>query len=81
MTHVRRIGWTAIGAVTAVLATAVPAVAEYPPDPNVLGKTVAPDTTIAFTGSDLAPLLWAASLLAVGLVLLFVGRRAASAKS
>ena len=78
--------WKLAGGVATVLATllvtAVPAVADYPPGANVRGEVVvrgqtvvSPGGSLAFTGSDLAPLLWAITLFAVGLVLLSVARR------
>jgi hypothetical protein len=68
----------AIAAFT-VLTTATAALADYPPSPSVLGKTVqtvAPEHGLAFTGYD--TILWLGALIAlltVGSALLYWSRR------
>jgi hypothetical protein len=73
------------GAAATVVVTAAVALADYPPPtskPQVKGKvvhpnTVAPGRALAFTGSDLLPLVAAVVvLLVVGTALLYWSRRA-----
>jgi hypothetical protein len=73
-----------VGAAATLVVTAAVALADYPPPtspPHVKGKvvhpsTVGPDAGLAFTGSDLLPLLAAfVVLLVVGAALLYWSRR------
>jgi LPXTG-motif cell wall-anchored protein len=66
-------------AVVGLVATAGAALADYPPDGQVKGKTihtVAPNRAIAFTGSNTMVLLAVvAVLLVAGAALLYLSRR------
>jgi hypothetical protein len=78
--QMRRIALVVTSAFTALVATALPALAgsELPPpnDPDVFGDVITPPGGTAFTGSDLMPwLLAAALLLAVGFALVVASRR------
>jgi len=86
MKHASRVLTFVLVSVTTLMATAIAAVAEYPPTPPT--STAAPGqqvivtpaqrAALAFTGSDLTVLWVGVAALALGLVLLVAARRRAA---
>ncbi len=80
MRRIRKFGLAVGAAAGALVLTALPAAAQYPPEP--VEETVVPKGEVAFTGTDITLLIASvAVLLVAGVAALIVARRRAASPS